>query len=86
MKKFMVCAAFAFAMVAFGTVNAQDVKKDAKAKTEQCCKNNGDKKDCSEKKGDKKCCSNNADAKKDCTNADAKCYSKKAAKKSADKK
>ena len=44
MKKFMVCAAFAFAMVALGTVNAQNAAKDSKAKTEQCCKKGGDKK------------------------------------------
>ncbi len=65
MKKFMVCAAFALAMVAFGTVNAQNATKDSKAKTEQCSKKSGDKKCCDKSKaGDKKCCDKKADAKK----------------------
>ena len=76
MKKFMVCAAFAFAMVALGTVNAQNAAKDSKAKTEQCCKKGGDKKCCDKAKaGDKKSCDKKADAK----NADVKATSKKAA-------
>ena len=78
MKKFMVCAAFAFAMVAFGTVNAQDANKGTKAKTEQCTKKSGDKKCCSKKDSDNKCCSKDATANKD-KKADGKCCSKKAA-------
>ena len=81
MKKFMVCAAFAFAMVAFGTVNAQNAAKDSKAKTEQCCKKGGDKKCCDKAKaGDKKSCDKKAGDKKCCDKkADVKATSKKAA-------
>ncbi|MDD4514017.1 hypothetical protein [Massilibacteroides sp.] len=72
MKKLMISAIMAFALMTSVSVMAQDNKKkdaDTKAKTEACCKKDadkkGDKKDCCKKEGDKKaCCSKKEEPKK----------------------
>lgn len=80
MKKFVMGAAFAVALLAMGTVNAQEPQKKEVAKTEQCCKSKaakGEKKGCCQakadaQKGDKKgCCKAKAGAQKSCCKAKA---------------
>ena len=56
MKKVLVGAAFAVALMAMGTANAQEPKSAKTTKVEQCCKKSGDKKSCCKKSGDKKGC------------------------------
>ncbi len=73
MKKLMISAIMAFALMTSVSVMAQDAKKkDAatKEKTEACCKKDGekkegDKKECCKKEGEKKaCCSKKEEPKK----------------------
>lgn len=68
MKKVLVSAIMAFALMTSVSVMAQDNKKkdaDTKAKTETCCKKDADKKECCKKEGEKKeCCSKKAEPKK----------------------
>lgn len=71
MKKVIVSAIMAFALMTSISVMAQDDKKkdaDTKAKTEACCQKDADKKDkkeCCKKEGEKKaCCSKKDEPKK----------------------
>lgn len=76
MKKLVVSAIMAFALMSAVSVMAQDNKKkdaDTKAKTE-CCQKDAAKSECCSKDADKKAC-----CQKDGENKDAKaCCSKKA--------
>lgn len=71
MKKVIVSAAMAFALMTSVSLMAQDNKKtdgDTKAKTETCCQKDAakkDKKECCKKDGEKKaCCSKKDEPKK----------------------
>lgn len=68
MKKVIVSAIMAFALMTSISVMAQDDKKkdaNTKAKTEACCKKDADKKECCKKEGEKKaCCSKKDEPKK----------------------
>jgi hypothetical protein len=73
MKKLMISAIMAFALMTSVSVMAQDNKKkdgDTKAKTEACCQKDADKKGdkkacCAKKDGEKKaCCAKKEEPKK----------------------
>lgn len=69
MKKLMISAVMAFALMTSISVMAQDSKKSTsssdKTKTEACCKKDAEKKECCKKDAEKKeCCAAKAEPKK----------------------